>query len=93
MHAVLCAATMKNISNSLGEENWRRKVISWTEVGGTVVRQGSVQQYRLGHHCVAERERHGEKGLEKGKEKLDVFCLHNTGEKLYGRLLAEWTEV
>lgn len=31
--------------------------------------------------CVAERERHGEKGLDEGQEKLDVFCLHNTGKK------------
>lgn len=38
--------------------------------------------------CVAERERHGEKGLEKGQEKLDVSCLRNIGKKL-----AEWTEV
>lgn len=66
-----------------GEQN---RSLCLTEAGGMVVGQGSVQQHGL---CVPERERHGEKGLEKGQEKLHAFCLHNTGEKLHGRLPAD----
>lgn len=89
-----CTATMKNVGCSLREENWRgNSSLCLTEVGGVVVRQGSMRQYRLVDSCVCQRERHGEKGLEKGQEKLDVPCLHNTGKKLHGRLPAEWTEV
>lgn len=64
------------------------------EVGGVVVRQDSVQQYRLVDNCMCQRGKDMErKGLEKGQENLDVFCLHKTGKKPHGRLPAEWTEV
>lgn len=83
-----CTATVKILSCSLGEENWRTKLISLFDrrrrYGGEASQCATVQA--CGQLCVPERERRGEKGLEKGQEKLDVFCLHNTGKKLHGRL-------
>lgn len=74
LHAVLCTATMKNVSCSPGEENWRRKIISVTEVGGVVVRQGCVQQYRAVHHCVWQRGKDMERrAWKKVKKSLMSF--------------------
>lgn len=76
-------------------ENWRRKVISLFDRGRRCCGEARLcaTAQACAPLCVAEKERHGGKGLGKSPEKPDVFCLRNTGKKLHGRLPAEWTEV